>query len=146
MATSGGGYVNQAYEAFDRGDATEYGPDQGFNTWIRLDDPELFTEDAKANPVIGGLLDAPFKLYFVQFKSSTREAEYFVHTPLATLGDQVEGIAGDPDVPPDAHLMTLVMNHHRTLAYKIMRATAMVERSDNPGTEVGLTIHKEGDT
>jgi hypothetical protein len=43
---------DELYDAFPSSDEQGFGRDQGFNTWIQLNDPELFTEEARHHPVI----------------------------------------------------------------------------------------------
>ena len=49
----------------DGRDRTATGPDEGYNTIVRLNDPALFTEEAQRNPVISEFLDAPFSVSYV---------------------------------------------------------------------------------
>ena len=142
MATEDGDDLdpNALYERFPPGASIGAGPYEGFNTVKRLNDPDLFTEEARADPVIREFLEAPFSVTYAQFKSSTREAEYFVHKPHLALSGQVEGIDGSvPGLDPeDPHIGTYVINHDRTLARRIIRALVVAD-----GAHTGQMIHKE---
>ena len=130
------------YDQFPDGATAGYGPAQGFNRFVRLNDPELFTEQARADPVIREFLDAPFSVTYVQFKSSHRQAEYYVHKPHLAMSGQVEGIDGSVDLFPTApkrpHIGTYVINHDMTLARAIMRALIIED-----GAQAGQIIYKE---
>jgi hypothetical protein len=128
------------YDQFPDGASQGYGPDQGFNAFIQLNDPALFTDEARRNPVISEFLNAPFSVSYVQLKSSTREAEYFVHKPHLVMGGHVDGIVGSVARFPDAnpHIGTFVINHDATLAKSIMRALVIED-----GDQTGSMVHKE---
>lgn len=101
--------------------------------WVRLgeDVPEL--------------RDAPFKLWFRAFKSSSREAEAFLHDPRRSMrGEPVEGFedaetSAIEGVGPEARVGTFVVNHHRTLSRRIIYTMATVADDDDV---VGLTVYK----
>jgi hypothetical protein len=133
---------NDLYDQFPSGASNGYGPDQGYNTIVRINDPELFTEAAQQDPVIREFLDAPFSISYVQLKSSFREAEWFIHKPHEVMGGEVEGIIGSVDGFPDGnrHIGTFVINHDATLAKSIMRALIIED-----GAQAGQMIHKEPD-
>jgi hypothetical protein len=128
------------YDQFPSGDTDGNGHEQGFNSWTKLNDPELFTEQARNDPAIRAFLDTPFDVTYAQFKSSHRETEYWIHKPLNAMTGKVGGIDGfvgrlnedDPRIP------TLVINHERTLAVRITRAIVISD-----GTSAGQIIHKE---
>lgn len=130
------------YDQFPRGADHGFGPAEGFNSWVRLNDPGLFTEDALKNPVIQAFLDAPFSVNYAQFKSSHRESEYFLHKPHKAMDGQVNGIegrvAGFPKENP--RIATLVLNHERTLARFITRSLTIED-----GAAAGQMIHKEAE-
>jgi len=119
-----------------------FGPEQGFNEWVRINDESHFTDEAKAHPAIRAFLDAPFSVNFAQFKSSHREAEYFVHKPHLVMGGEVEGIvgrvAGFPTSPVKPRIATLVVNHELTLARHVTKAIVIED-----GKLAGQMIHKE---
>ena len=143
MAINGNGEVDPdpIYDQFPDGASAGYGPEQGYNTIVRLNDPDLFTEEARTDPAIRAFLEAPFSVSYVQFKSSHREAEYFVHKPDRVFAGAVEGIDGSVDGFPEAEprISTLILNHDRTLARSIMRAMIVED-----GAQAGQIIHKEG--
>ena len=134
------------YDAFPRGadvpqgKGKKHGPDEGFNTWVQLNDPALFTAAARKNPVVQAFLDAPFSVNFAQFKSSTRESEYFIHKPhLAMRDGGVEGIVGGVrGFPARPRVTTLVLNHERTLARAITKALVIED-----GAQAGQLIYKQ---
>jgi len=128
------------YDQFPRGADEGYGPADGFNSWVRINDPSLFTEDARSNPVVQAFLDAPFSVNYAQFKSSHRESEYFVHKPARAMTGDVEGIEGKVDgMPPEPKISTLVLNHERSLAIHITRSLVIED-----GAQAGQVIYKEG--
>jgi hypothetical protein len=133
---------NDLYDQFPSGASSGFGPEQGFNRFVRLNDPELFTEAAREDPVINEFLNAPFSVTYVQLKSSTRESEYFIHKPHLAMAGEVEGIEGSVDGFPSrkAHIGTYVINHDRTLAFRITRAMIIED-----GAQAGQIIYKEGD-
>jgi hypothetical protein len=133
---------NDLYDQFPSGADNGYGPDEGYNTIVRLNDAALFTEEAQRDPVIREFLDAPFSVSFVQLKSSFREAEWFIHKPHIAMAGEVEGIVGSVDGLPDGnrHIGTFVINHDATLAKSIMRALIIED-----GAQAGQMIHKEPD-
>jgi hypothetical protein len=127
------------YDQFPRGAEYGVGPDEGFNTWVRINDEGLFTEDALRNPAIRAFVDAPFSVNYAQFKSSYRETEYFLHKPHKAMSGQVEGIEGSVAAfPPEPRISTLVMNHERSLAWRITRSLTVED-----GSAAGQLIHKE---
>ena len=135
------------YDEFPTGASEEFGPDQGFNRWIQLNDERWFTDEARRDPVFREFLNAPFSVNYAQFKSSHREAEYFVHKPhramrgLPGLTDDDPGIEGEvARFPESPHIVTMVVNHERTLAKKIMRSITIED-----GAVAGQMIHKEED-
>lgn len=133
---------DELYDQFPDGASNGFGPDQGFNRFVRLNDESLFTDVAREDPVIREFLDAPFSVTYAQFKSSTREAEYFVHKPGSAMAGEVSGIEGAVDLlPPQAHqrhIGTYVINHDRTLARLIIRAMIIED-----GDQAGQIIHKQ---
>lgn len=127
------------YDEFPRGAENGFGPDEGFNTWVHINDEGLFTEEALSNPAVRAFVDAPFSVNYAQFKSSYRETEYFIHKPHKAMSGQVEGIEGTVvDFPPDPRISTLVMNHERALAWRITRSLTIED-----GSAAAQLIHKE---
>ena len=149
-------YEEKLYDQFPSGADEGFGPDQGFNTWVRVNDPSLFTDQAKEQPVIRAFLgldrdDAPFlSVNFAQFKSSHRETEWFLHKPHRAMTEGgVDGITGgvdgfpvsDPHHPdPKRRIATLVINHDLTLARHVTK-TIVIE----DGKQAGQMIYKEDD-
>ena len=136
----GGFNPDELYDQFPRGADAGYGPEQGYNEFIRLNDPSLFTDAARANPIINAFLEAPFSVTYVQFKSSYRESEYFIHKPHVAMAGDVEGIEGSVDNFPrnNPHIGTYVINHDRTLAWRVTRSLIIED-----GAQAGQIIHKE---
>lgn len=136
----GGFDPDELYDQFPRGADAGFGPEQGYNRFVRLNDPDLFTDEARRNPVIREFLDAPFSVSYVQFKSSYRESEYFIHKPHLVMAGAVEGIEGSVDGFPEVapHIGTYVINHDRTLAFRVTRSLIIED-----GAQAGQIIHKE---
>ena len=129
----------ELYEKFPSGADEGIGPEQGFNRWVRINDERLFTEEARRDPVIEQFLSAPFSVNYAQFKSSVREAEYFIHLPGEAMTGKVEGIEGRVENMPDQpKICTLVMNHHNSLAKMITRSMVLED-----GLDAGQIIHKQ---
>lgn len=134
---------DEMYEAYPHGADVGFGPEQGFNEFKLLNDPDLFTDDAKRNPVIQAFLAAPISVTYAQFKSSTREAEWFIHKPhLAMAGElSKRGIVGQVDKFPSSdghpHIGTYVINHEETLALRPVRALIVED-----GRQAGVMIYK----
>jgi hypothetical protein len=135
------------YDQFPRGDLDEVGPEQGYDSWVWINNPDLFTETAREDPVIKEFLAAPFTVNYAQFKSSHRETEYFIHKPhraMAAEGhpDHVDGIEGGvrgfPEAREEQHVATLIVNHELTLARHITRSLTIED-----GKVAGQMIHKE---
>jgi len=110
-------------------------PDEpgGFNQWRPVDG--LFEE--------GEAPENPPAVFAAKFKSSSRQAEIFIHDPISALVGDDESITGIPGMGRDdlpERITTFVINHNATLAKHIIRATATVDSSS-----VGITIHKEDD-
>jgi hypothetical protein len=130
----------ELYDQFPNGADNGFGPDEGFNSWVQINDPNLFTEAARNDPVIKAFLDAPFTVNYAQFKSSYRESEYFIHKPHKAMTGQVDGIHGSvQNMPAEPKISTLVLNHERTLAFRITRSLVVED-----GAQAGQLIHKEG--
>jgi len=142
-------YEELLYDQFPAGADEGFGPDQGFNKWERVNDPSLFTDEAKERPVIRAFLgldrdDAPFlSVNFAQFKSSYRETEWFLHKPhRAMAGDPKTGVHGAVDGFPanNPRIATLVINHDRTLARHVTKSIVIED-----GKQAGQMIYKEDD-
>jgi hypothetical protein len=135
-------FEDTVYDQFPSGETDGFGTNEGYNTIIQLNDPGLFTEEARNNPVISEFLAAPFSVSYVQLKSSHREAEWYIHKPHLAFTGQVKGIQGGVAGFPatDQRIGTYVMNHELTLAKSIMRALIIED-----GTQAGQMIHKAVD-
>ena len=133
-------YPIERYERFPSGESVGFGPEQGFNTIIQINDPSLFTDEARNDPAVQAFLNAPFSVSFVQLKSSVREAEYFIHTPHLAMSGIVDGIVGTVARFPETNprIGTFVINHEATLAKAIMRALIIED-----GAQAGSMIHKQ---
>jgi hypothetical protein len=130
---------DEFYERFPPSAEQGFGPDDGFNTWVRVNDESLFTEEALSDPAIRAFVDAPFSANFAQFKSSYREAEYFLHQPSKAMTGQVDGIEGNVgDFSEEPRVSTLVLNHERSLVWRITFALAVQD-----GSAAGQIIYKE---
>ena len=148
-------YEERLYDQFPSGADSPmpggpFGPEQGFNEWVQVNDERWFTDEAKAKPAVRAFLDAPFSVNFAQFKSSHREAEWFLHKPHRAMTEGgVDGIIGgvarfpvsDPHKPdPKRRIATLVINHDLTLARHVTKAIVIED-----GKQAGQMIYKEDD-
>lgn len=123
---------------FPRGADIGFGPEQGFNVLRRLNDASLFTEEALADPVIRNFVEAPFTVTFAEFKSSSREGEWFLHKPDRVLRGEIEGIEGAIENFTDHHhIGTFVINHERTLARRPIFGVMVTD-----DTQTGQVIYK----
>ncbi len=133
---SDGGTFNEEelYDKFPKG------PRGGFSRGKRLNDPDLFTDEAKEDPTIQEFLAAPFEIRYYQFKSSTRESEWALHKPHLAYTGQVKGITGPIEnlSRSDPHIGTYLINHENTMARFIWRTLTLAD-----GTHTGQMIHKE---
>lgn len=114
-------------------DFPEYPNDGGFNEWTPVPQPFAGDPDRPRG-------DTP-RMYTAKFKSSSRQAEVFIHDPVAALTGRERSITSPPGLRrlrADIPVTTLVINHHRTLAKHIIRATALVDDDS-----IGITIHKQ---
>ncbi len=126
MAFEEPAFEDELYDRFPAGAREGFGPDEGFNSWVRVNDENLFTAEALKDPAIRAFVDAPFKVTYAQFKSSHRESEYFIHKPHLAMTGKVRGIVGSVEgisgEEPRTPIATLVLNHERSLAYHITRS------------------------
>lgn len=138
MANNGGDNPepeNALYDMFPEGrdlpDPGRAGTEEGFNTYVRLNDPDLFAPEAlERDPALRAFADSgeEIDIYFAQFKSSTRESEWAIHKPNLTLAaDDEKGkrLPADLDIkgkvqrypgPDEGKIATFVINHDDTLA------------------------------
>lgn len=157
MATQGEGPFDpdDLYDEFPEGREDGRGTAEGYNTYVRLNDPSLFAAEAlDANPALRLFAhsgdDGNVVVAFAQFKSSTRESEWALHKPGLTLDasnqKRVGNLPDDLDVggeidtypgPDAARIATLVMNHERTLS-RWPWITIVVE----DGQQVGQLVYK----
>jgi len=133
---------DRLYDEFPSGASEGFGPDEGFDTWVRVNDATLFTDEALKNPTIQAFVRAPFSITYAQFKSSHRESEYFIHKPNRAMTGQVNGIEGVVDGiggdDPRTPITTLILNHERTLAFRITRSIVV-----SGGGPAGQLVIKE---
>jgi hypothetical protein len=133
---------DRLYDQFPSGASEGFGPEEGFDTWVCVNDPSLFTQAALENPAIQAFVNAPFKVTYAQFKSSHRESEYFVHKPDRAMTGRVNGIVGVVDGisgdAPRTPIATLVLNHEQTLALHITRSIVV-----SGGGQAGQLVIKE---
>jgi hypothetical protein len=135
------------YDLFPTGEDEGIRPELGYNKWVRINDAKWFTDEALEDAVIQQFVKAPFSVSFAQFKSSHREAEYFIHKPrramtggVKKIGSDEQAIEGTVDRFPegDPRIPTLVINHERSLAKRITRSIVIADDST-----AGQIIHKE---
>ena len=138
---------DDVYDQFPSGTSDGSGPDEGFNTWVRINDKSLFTPAALEDPVIQEFVNAPIVVTFAQFKSSHRETEYFIHKPHRAMSGDVSGIegsvAGISGEDPQTGIATLVINHERTLAKYITRSIVITDAATADDGTAGQIIHKQ---
>ena len=140
MATKGDGDFdeNAAYDGFPTGEELGYGRDQGYNVKRRLNDERLFTEEALADPVIREFVDLPFDVSYLQTKSSSREAEWFLHKPHLVLAGKYDGIdVSDGRFEEPGHIVSVFLNHERTMA-RWKQSVIMTQ----DGSETGTVTYK----
>jgi hypothetical protein len=146
---------NARYNEFPAGAEEGYGTADGYNTHLKLNDPDLFTESQKENnKALQRFLDTDeeISISFVAYKSSTRESEWALHKPHLTLnkgaaigraeaaGLEDVDIAGDIDRypgPDEARISTFVINHDATLA-RLKQSVIVMEN----GAQAGQMIYK----
>jgi hypothetical protein len=139
------------YEQFPSGADHGYGPDQGYNTYRKLNDSALFREDLlnPDHPDFDATLAEfvasgdRFSISFAQFKSSSRESEWAIHKPHLTMAGEINGVNGPVDKFPGsahAHIATLIINHDRTMA-RWKQSVVIIEN----GEQAGQMIYKEED-
>lgn len=143
-------WEEEHYDRFPSGADHGYGPEQGYNRYVRLNDASLFREqlldpeDPDFDPVLAEFVATGerFSISWAQFKSSSRESEWSLHKPhLAMAGDERTGVVGPVDRypgPEHAHIATLVINHDRTMARWKQSVVVMED-----GAQAGQMIYKE---
>jgi hypothetical protein len=145
--SSGGGEngfdPEKKYNEFPSGESIGFGRDDGYGKLVRINDRKWFTEEAQRDPVINAFLEAyereEVAFSYLQLKSSTSESEWYIHKPHVALStSRKSGIAGSaPGFARGQQIGTFVINHHRTLALRPVRAMVVSD-----GTEVGQIVHK----
>ena len=147
---------NGLYDQFPQGkdlpDPEPAGTEQGFNTYVRLNDPAIFDPEAlERDPALRAFAESgnEIDIYFAQFKSSTRESEWAIHKPNRTLAaDREKGnsLPADLDIkgnverypgPGEGHIATFVINHDETLARWKQSVVVMED-----GRRAGQMIYK----
>ena len=137
------------YDQFPSGADRGFGPEQGFNTYLKLNDPKHFKPELldPENPAYDVVLAEfvasgdRFSVSFAQFKSSTRESEWALHKPNLTMTGEVSGIVGRVDKYPGpdlAHISTFFINHDRTMA-RWKQSVILIE----DGAQAGQLVYKE---
>lgn len=133
----------EKYNEFPSGETIGYGRDAGYGELVQINDRKWFTQEAQADPVINAFIEAfeneRVAFSYLQLKSSTSESEWYIHKPHVALSkSRKSGIAGSaPGFARGQHIGSFVMNHHRTLALRPVRAMVVSD-----GTEVGQIVHK----
>lgn len=155
MATNGGDEFpeNDLYDRFPEGREKGYGTDEGFNTYVKLNDRELFRPEAlEGSAALREFVnsDQTISVYWAQTKSSTRESEWMLHKPHLTMDAERQkrsgGLPADLDLdgavdrypgPQHAHIATFVINHEMTLA-RWKQSVILIE----DGKQAGQMIYK----
>lgn len=122
----------ELYDRFPEGREEGHGTEQGFNTYFRLNDADLFRPDAlERYAALREFVEsgAEISIYWAEVKSSTRESEWMLHKPHLTLDADTQkrsgGLPADLDIagsvdrypgPEQAHIATLIINHEMTMA------------------------------
>jgi len=132
------------YDQFPSGEDIGFGRSDGYNELVQINDRRWFNDDALGNPVIRAFIEAweqeQICISYLQLKSSTRESEWFIHKPHVALAgsEKKTGIAGNaPGLDAGQSIGTFVINHHRTLALRPVRAMVVSD-----GSTVGQIVHK----
>ena len=150
---------NELYDRFPQGrdlpDPERAGTDEGYNTYVRINDASLFTAEALEDPALKAFVDTgeEISISFALFKSSTRESEWALHKPGRTMqADSRKGpgpggrLPADIDIkrsverypgPALANIATFVINHDNTLA-RWKQSVIVVE----DGARAGQMIYK----
>lgn len=113
----------------DNREDLDYSPheEDTFNAWV-----ELGALDPKQQRVLD---HSPMHRFTKKMKSSSEEAEEFIHEPLKVL--LADGI---PGVREDSRVTSTIVHHERGLKKHIIRATVNVERSTG---DVAIEYDKE---
>jgi len=148
---------NQIYDQFPKG-ADLPGDDrastqEGFNTYVKINDESLFTAEALENKAIRAFVDTSelISITFAQFKSSTRESEWALHKPGRTFDAteqkkpggrlpadiDIEGSVEKFPGPAAANIATMIINHDNTMARWKQSVLVMED-----GARAGQMIYK----
>jgi hypothetical protein len=92
-------------------------------------------------------LGVPFRLVLNRFSSSSDDAERFIHDPLTFMIADADNVRDGTGEPSDVfksldrswHVVTTVLNHHRTLSVRHANVISCVDQQE---TTVGVTIVK----
>ena len=150
---------NEIYDQFPKGsdipDPDRSGTAEGYNTYVRINDASLFTEEALEDPGLRAFVDTGelISISFALFKSSTRESEWALHKPGRTMAaDSRKGPGTGGRLPEDldiersvarfpgpavANISTMIINHDNTLARWKQSVLVMED-----GARAGQMIYK----
>jgi hypothetical protein len=144
---------NDLYQQFPEGREEGHGSDQGFNTYFRLNNAELFNPEAlEKYPALREFVESgeTISVYWAQTKSSTRESEWMLHKPHLTMDAENQrragGLPADLDIrgsvdrypgPEYAHITTFIINHEMTMA-RWKQSVLLIE----DGKQAGQMIYK----
>jgi hypothetical protein len=155
MATNGGNDFdeNELYQQFPEGREQGYGTAQGFNTYFRLNDVELFKPEAlERHPALREFVASgeTISISWAQSKSSTRESEWMLHKPHLTMDAASQkrsgGLPADLDIGGSVHrypgadkaqISTFIINHEMTMA-RWKQSVILIE----DGNKAGQMIYK----
>jgi hypothetical protein len=148
-------FENELYNQFPSGADVDAGTAQGYNTYLKLNDENLFDSGQReTNKELMRFLETneEISIYFVAWKSSTRESEWALHKPHLTMNTEAASgraeaagleqtdINGSVDRypgPDDARISTFVINHDATLA-RYKQSVIVMEN----GQQAGQMIYK----
>jgi hypothetical protein len=139
----------QKYKEFPgargRKPADPHGSSEGFDTWLWLNNRELFRDD-QMTPALQAFCEAAdvgIRVYYAQFKSSHVSSEFFIHSPQDAMTpgevDEIDASAFQRSGQQVRRVQTLIMHHEATLAHHNTRTMAVVDDSG----DAGLLVYKE---
>jgi hypothetical protein len=146
---------NELYNRFPPGSEQGTGINEGYNTYLKLNDAALFDAgERESNQALKRFLetDDELSIYFVAWKSSTRESEWALHKPHLTMDTEaakgrpeaagiedteIEGSVDRYPGPDRALISTFVINHDVTLA-RLKQSVLLMEN----GKQAGQMIYK----
>jgi hypothetical protein len=158
---------NQIYDQFPQGrdlpGDDRAGSEEGYNTYVRINDASLFRPEAlEADPALRAFVATgeEISISFAQFKSSTRESEWALHKPGRTLAaDDQKGPGSGGRLPADldihrsverypgpglANIATFVINHDNTLA-RWKQSVVVMEDGARAGQMIYKHLHRDDD-